>query len=901
LNTLRERPPSSARQNLVTKGSPLALHHLLSLRAQAPGAWPALQPRLLANTFAPQWLPKRWCHPLLGYLVAVLLELIAVSLTLLTGHLLPVFAVQGTLVILGIVLVALTWGAGPSLLAVLVGTALLKFLVIPLYLPGLANGSVDGLCVTVSLLTGGSIALIASQSAWARRQAQELARSLKEEQARTERERLRLRALLDALPAAVGMMDAQARVLETNPASKALWGEDAPSPGEIAQLQKWQGRWPDTGKLLAPEEWAITRAFTRGETTIQQEVEVETSSGQRKVILDSAAPIRDEQGTIIGGAGIHQDITERKRLEEALRESERRAAAYASELEAIFEAMTDALLVYDVEGCILHHNPAARQLLGFDAQPDFVSLPLHARALRYVPLDAHGQPLPSEQLPVYRLLRGEVLTSLQAADVRVQALDGYERSVSITGRPLRDAEEVITGAVAIMRDVTEQRRLEQHTRDTLDALLAMAETLVQTPDQASAADADAAPEAHQAARRLAELTRSVLGCQQVSIVAVEPESAVMIPITLVGLAPEQAQEWWANLDERPRMSQRLHPDVVTALLAGEPVLLESLQPPMPIWQYLTPQRASFLVPMRIGETLVGLLRVDCGAQGEEYACTNRQALVRVIARLGALVLERERLLCEREEARARELALQETNAQMDTFLGMAGHELKTPLTSIKLALQLAERRIRRLLQGESKDTSDLAPVLEQVTRTEHQADPLDRLVNDLVDVSRVRAGKLDLHLEPADLAAIVREAAEERSKAAPERALVLQFPTDLAVPVTADADRIGQVVTNYLTNALKYSPEKYPVEVGLAVQEQQARVWVRDAGPGLRLEEQEHIWERFHRVKGIEVQSGSGIGLGMGLYICRTIIERHQGQVGVESLPGQGSAFWFTLPLTIPE
>jgi signal transduction histidine kinase len=104
-------------------------------------------------------------------------------------------------------------------------------------------------------------------------------------------------------------------------------------------------------------------------------------------------------------------------------------------------------------------------------------------------------------------------------------------------------------------------------------------------------------------------------------------------------------------------------------------------------------------------------------------------------------------------------------------------------------------------------------------------------------------------------------------------------------------------VTNYLTNALKYSPTEQPVVVGLDVAGQEARVWVRDQGPGLPPEEQARIWERFHRVKGIEVQSGTGVGLGLGLHICQTIIERHQGQVGVESSPGQGSTFWFTLPL----
>ena len=85
--------------------------------------------------------------------------------------------------------------------------------------------------------------------------------------------------------------------------------------------------------------------------------------------------------------------------------------------------------------------------------------------------------------------------------------------------------------------------------------------------------------------------------------------------------------------------------------------------------------------------------------------------------------------------------------------------------------------------------------------------------------------------------------------------------------------------------------------MGVEAETRQARVWVRDQGPGLPPQEQEHIWERFHRAKGGEVQSGAGVGLGLGLYISRIIVERHRGQVGVDSIPGQGATFWFTLPL----
>ncbi|HEY7124506.1 MAG TPA: PAS domain S-box protein [Ktedonobacterales bacterium] len=1034
--TYYERPPGSDCPSPSEQAPPQVSPSLFKHYSSKSQARLPLRLWFQANTSPPQWLPSPWRHPLLGYLLALLLEVLVAGLTLVTVHHLPVFALQGTLITLGVVVVALAWGSGPGFFAALAGTALLEFLVLPAYVPGFLTTASAGFCIAMFLLVSLCISLIAGQSRLARSQAEEMVTSLREAHTRAEQEHLRLRTLLDALPAAVGMLDAQSRLLEMNPANKALWGEDAPHPGEVVQTHTWRGWWPDTGKPLSPDEWAITRALTRGETTINQEVEVEISGGQHKLILDSAVPIRDARGVILGGAGIHQDITERKQLEEALRASERQAAAHARELEVIFEAVTDGMLVYDHEGRILRHNTAARQILGFDTRPDVLSLPFRERAHYYGSLDEQGQPFPTEQLALSRVLRGEVLTSSHATDERPHTLDGRELAVNITGAPLRDADGAITGAVAIVRDVTrrrqleqevveraaqleaifesitdglivadcqgrvlqmnqaiktllgieydprgftmpqleamtafeprtaqgqpltpearpitrylrgevltrqqsvdlivqtrdgrvvqvntggapirdaaghiigavevirdvtEQRRLEQHTHETLNALLLMAEALVQTPYQTPDLPADTAPHVDQVAQRLAELTRSVLGCQRVSMAAIEPTTGTLTPVTAVGLSSESEQQWWEGWSLSPDGGMGLQPAAFAALCEGQPVLLEGTLSPLPVWKCVAPEHQALLVPMRVGETLVGVLRVECGMVGEHYTGPNKQALVRAVARLGALVLERERLLREREEARASELALRETNMQMDTFLGMAGHELKTPMTSLKLALQLTGRRLRRPLWRETGASANLAPVLEQVALGVRQADRLDRLVNDLLDVSRIRAGKLELHLERADLASIVSEAVQEQQQAAPGRIISLQLPNKQPFPVAADTDRIGQVITNYLTNALKYSSADLPVEVGLIANGQQARVWVRDQGPGLPVEEQERIWERFHRAKGIEAQSGNGVGLGLGLYICRMIIERHQGQVGVESVPGQGSTFWFSLPLT---
>ncbi|HEY7355606.1 MAG TPA: HAMP domain-containing sensor histidine kinase, partial [Ktedonobacterales bacterium] len=275
-------------------------------------------------------------------------------------------------------------------------------------------------------------------------------------------------------------------------------------------------------------------------------------------------------------------------------------------------------------------------------------------------------------------------------------------------------------------------------------------------------------------------------------------------------------------------------------------------------------------------------------------------LLLVLVRQGITLLENARWQRRWTWALAHEQALQEINFRMEAFLGIAGHELKTPLTTVILSLQVLRRRIQHQMSPpreevgrERREVSqrDLEVPLEQAER-------LNRLVSELLDTSRIQAGQLQLDRRPANLADIVSGAVQEQRQATPERSISLEMPEGVVLPVFADADRIGQVLANYLTNALKYSPEECPVEVGVQVEGQQARVWVRDYGPGIPLAEQERLWERFHRVPGIAVQSGSGIGLGLGLYISKTIMEYHQGQVGVKSTPGQGATFWFTLPLS---
>ncbi len=842
------------------------------------------------NTFAPPWLPARLRHPLIGYVVAILIELAAASPALLLLNLFPSSAFLGILTLVGVVLIALIWGVGPSLLAAFVGTFLFYYVALLPHFSWTLVDPIGGLGSILYLVVGISISLLAARSKRVQWQIEEQRLLLAQAEARSRVDAQRLRAVLDVLPSAVLIAGPQGQPLEMNQATRALWGGELPLTTEFARDSRYCVRWARTGQPLAPQDWALARALTRGEVVQNHEIEVETPVGQRTVILASAAPMRDEAGTITGAVATAQDITEVYRLE-------REVAERAAQLETIFESIADGIIVTDRQGRVIHMNQAIKTLLGIAQDPTGWAMPqLEARA-QYSLRNARGQPLTEAERPIKRYLQGEVLTRAQSIDLLIQTRDGRETRLNSTGAPIRDAAGQILGSVQVVRDVTERRRLEQRIRETLDALLAMAESLVQVPvathsNGASSVGSDATLSV--TARHLADLTRSVVGCRSVAIAVVEPETSAITPLTVAGLTPEQEQQWWATCDQRYRLSNDTCPDLLAAGRAGESAVLDTTCQP---WQDYFPATTSLLAPMYIGETLVGLLELDDGGEQEAQQRQEATRLTSAVARLGALVLERERLLREQTEARANELALRTTQAQMETFLGMAGHELKNPLAALKLGIQMTERRLQRRAGCEASPPDFFAQHLAQARR---QVERLERLVDDLLDVSRVRAGKLEFSLETNDLRAMVLRAVEEQRQANPARVLLLRLPTDLTVPVLADAGRIGQVVTNYLTNALKYSPADRPVEVGLDLEDQRARVWVRDEGPGIPPEEQERIWERFHRVKGIEVQSGTGVGLGLGLHICRTIIERHQGQVGVESAPGKGSTFWFTLPVTSP-
>jgi signal transduction histidine kinase len=370
---------------------------------------------------------------------------------------------------------------------------------------------------------------------------------------------------------------------------------------------------------------------------------------------------------------------------------------------------------------------------------------------------------------------------------------------------------------------------------------------------------------------------------------------------VAGLSPELERLWWGMVEYPPQPQPEPDPALLARFLAGEVLVIDMTQPPFRDQPNPFGIRTFLAAPLRVAGVVVGMLSLDY--EGEEHAYTPEEvALTGAVAQLAALIIERERLLRERAAAQATELALREVNRRMDEFLSIAAHELRSPLTTIRGNLQLMSRRLQRALARPEASAIDHPAILAGLRQLVQQADTqtarLARMMADLLDVARIQSDHLELHLELTDLVELARRCVQEGRLGWPARMITLETP-DAALTVEVDAVRIGQVVTNYLTNALKYSAPDTPVVAGVQTVGDEVRVVVRDQGPGLSLERQAAIWERYQRVQGVTVQDdprGTGGGLGLGLYISRMIIMRHGGEVGVESAPGQGAVFWFTLP-----
>lgn len=226
--------------------------------------------------------------------------------------------------------------------------------------------------------------------------------------------------------------------------------------------------------------------------------------------------------------------------------------------------------------------------------------------------------------------------------------------------------------------------------------------------------------------------------------------------------------------------------------------------------------------------------------------------------------------------------------EKDEFLSIASHELKTPLTSIKAYVQLLERKLK--LDKESAEAGF-------VTKVQDQIEKLNTLITDLLDVSKIENGKLKINKKPTNLESVISNAIDTILQTHDENRVKIKrdgIRPDILIPL--DEIRIEQVLINFLTNAIKYSPKNNQVIVTTFVdeEEQEVKVNVTDFGIGIPDFKQEAVFRKFYRVEESSLQFQ---GMGIGLFICSEIIKQHHGNIGVSSKVDEGSTFYFTLPL----
>ncbi|HEX8704469.1 MAG TPA: PAS domain-containing sensor histidine kinase, partial [Myxococcaceae bacterium] len=359
--------------------------------------------------------------------------------------------------------------------------------------------------------------------------------------------------------------------------------------------------------------------------------------------------------------------------------------------------------------------------------------------------------------------------------------------------------------------------------------------------------------------------------QRVEVATATPEDAVLARKTqFLGLMPE-------GDSQHPRTQ---------ALLRGESLLIEHFvpEPALGASPGELPRRAgqnsqafSFIaVPLLVRGRVLGALSFFSTHSDRRYTAVDLTQMEE-LARRAALSVENARLYREAQDA----IRLR------DEFLSIASHELKTPLTPLSLKLQMLGRELRK-----QPDSALRRSVEDYVATGVRQVKKLSELVSDLLDVTRISGGKLRLEFEDVDLATLVREVVTRHEPEAARLGSTLELDIQGSVVGRWDRLRLEQVITNLVDNAIKYGAGK-PVQVRVQVGNNRVVLQVKDEGIGIAPEYLPRIFGRFERA----VSERHYGGLGLGLYITRTIVEAMGGHIGVESRPAEGSLFTVELPL----
>jgi len=553
---------------------------------------------------------------------------------------------------------------------------------------------------------------------------------------------------------------------------------------------------------------------------------------------------------------------ERKQAEEAYRRSEERYRILADTVPVIvFSATEDGRGTYCNERWFEYTGmtPEASRDLGWLSA-------VHADDVR-----THRDGWPR------MLARGEAFR----LEVRLRRADGLYRWHAVRAVPWRDSRGDIVRWIGTCTDIDDRKRTdadrerlltrERSTRLEAEEVSSMLRRLQMITDAVL-------PEL-----KLEDLLRTLLGHMRVAlgsdtatILLLDEGGQLLVPAVSEGSDPEG--------DEAIRIP--VHGGVAGRIAASaEGLIINGLAPHDVAGLFLKERVTSIIgAPLRVDGRLIGVIHV--GSLGLRHFTGDDLHLLRLAAHRAALAIERARF---HEAERAARVEAEAANRAKDEFLAMLSHELQTPLSIVLLWATL--------LRSGGLDPAGVARALDII---EQNARAQNQMIVDLLDVSRITAGKLALHLQRIAPEPIVRTAIEALRPIAEAKGVSLSLDADSgAGPIVCDAQRLHQVIANLVGNGIKFTPARGRVEVGLTQDGDAVRITVRDTGYGISQEFLPHVFERFQQADtGLTRKHG---GLGLGLAIVRHLVQLHGGTASVSSAgEGKGATFTVLLPVRGP-
>jgi PAS domain S-box-containing protein len=650
-----------------------------------------------------------------------------------------------------------------------------------------------------------------------------------------------LARVVDSSDDAIVSKDLNGTILTWNPAAERIFGYRA---------EEVIGR---SIRIIIPadrqsEEDLVLAHIRAGKAVSHYDTIRQRKDGTFVPITLTVSPIFDDEGRIIGASKIARDISDRVRADSATRR-----------LAAVVESSDDAIVTKDLNSVITSWNPAAERMFGYTAQEAI------GRSIRMIiPEELQAE----EDLVLSKIRIGEKVDHYETTR---QRKDGRKVRISLTVSPIYDNNGKIIGASKIARDITLQTRLrtltDEHTANlaTLGQVGAM---VVSTLDRQTVVE--------KVTDLATQLTNAQFGAFFYNVK--DPESGDSFMLYSLSGAPRDAFSRFPH----PRATEIFGPtfrgeavvrlDDVTAdpRYGHNPPYFGMPEGHLPVHSYLA-------VPVKgHGDEVLGGLFFGHSAVG--VFTEHHEQLAVGVAAWASVGLENARLYAEAQQA----------NRLKDEFLAVLSHELRTPLNAIV--------GYSRLLRNGLLTADKTTRAIEVLDRN---ASALSQIVEDVLDVSRIIGGKLRLHVQPVDLAAVVESAVATVQPAADARQVRVQVITDkYAGPVSGDPDRLQQVVWNLVSNAVKFTPRGGRVHVRVERVNSHVEIVVSDTGIGISPAFLPYVFERFRQAdSGISRRSG---GLGLGLAIVRHLVEMHGGTVDATS-PGEnmGSTFRVRLPLMI--